>query len=58
MVDDPLAEPEDEVGEARMRKEAQSMHHQLTHKPNKPFCDACMRGQMTDVRRFKNNSKR
>ena len=58
IADAPLEEPKDEVGIARMKTEAQSLQHQLTHKPNNPFCDACKRGKMTDVRRFKNNSKR
>ena len=41
-----------ETIKSRLRREAQSLKHKLTHKPKNPFCDACNRAKMRRGKRF------
>ena len=38
--------PSDKGGRRRLKEEAMTIEHLLTHKPKNPYCEACCRGNM------------
>ena len=51
---EPVAGDDEVIRQRRdLRLEAKSLKHLLTHLPKNPYCDACTRGKMKSVKRFR-----
>ncbi|CAE6962770.1 unnamed protein product [Symbiodinium sp. CCMP2592] len=50
--------PPDEPRARDLREEAKSIHHLMTHLPKNPYCDACQRAKMENVKSFRQDSPR
>ncbi|CAE7251308.1 JNK [Symbiodinium sp. CCMP2592] len=50
--------PPDEPRARDLREEAKSIRHLMTHLPKNPYCDACQRAKMENVKSFRQDSPR